>query len=89
MNSTAKIVWLLDIHGTLRQYQPVLPNMWRGETDCMVGPFSSRDLAEYFAGHVVDFGQYDTFALRIVPKGNEWYLDVAALSMNAALLMAG
>jgi hypothetical protein len=56
--------------------QPILPNCWKGEKDCIVGPFSGKSVAEYFANYAVDFGQYEGFSYRMFVKGVEWYIEV-------------
>lgn len=62
----------------LRGLVTILPNRWQGETDCVVGPFSGRKVAEYFANSVVDFGQYETISRRVFAKGDAWYVEVSA-----------
>ena len=57
-------------------FKPIVPNQWQGECDCVVGPFSSRNVAEYFVNAVVDFGQYERFSRRIFVKGDSWYVEV-------------
>lgn len=64
-------------------YQPyqvfnntIVPNRWQGECDCMVGPFSSKHVAEHFVNAVVDFGQYEAFDRKIIVKGDSWYVEV-------------
>ncbi len=54
----------------------VVPNRWQGEADCAVGPFSSSEVARYFAGRVVDFGQYEVFSMRVFARRNAWYVEV-------------
>ena len=56
--------------------EPVVPNRWQGECDCIVGPFSSRTVADYFANRVVDFGQYETVSRQVFVKGDSWYVEV-------------
>jgi hypothetical protein len=53
-----------------------LPTQWQGESDCVVGPFSSHDVAEYFANAVVDFGQFETLQERVFANGDAWYVEV-------------
>ena len=55
---------------------PIVPNRWQGECNCLVGPFSSRTVAEYFANAVVDFGQYETMSRSVFAKGDSWYVEV-------------
>lgn len=54
----------------------VVPNRWLGEADCLVGPFSGRDVAAYFANRLVDFGQYEVFSMRVFARRNAWYVEV-------------
>ncbi len=54
----------------------VVPNRWQGEANCAVGPFSSKEVAHYFAGRVVDFGQYEVFSMRVFAKRDAWYVEV-------------
>ena len=56
----------------------ILPALWQGEVNCAVGPFSSRNVAEYFAGNVVDFGQLETLTRRVFAKRDAWYVEVRA-----------
>jgi hypothetical protein len=58
--------------------QTIVPNRWQGEYDCLVGPFSSRNVAEYFVSAVVDFGAYESFNRRVFAKGDSWYVEVQA-----------
>ena len=54
----------------------IVPNLWQGECDCIVGPFSGREVAEYFAGNVVDFGQFESFTRKVFAKRDAWYVEV-------------
>jgi hypothetical protein len=53
-----------------------LPTHWQGEVDCVVGPFSSQSVADYFANHPVDFGQFETIAMRVFANGDAWYIEI-------------
>jgi hypothetical protein len=53
----------------------ISPNRWKGECDCLVGPFSSKQVAEYFTSAKVDFGHYETFETQIVAKRDSWYVQ--------------
>jgi hypothetical protein len=68
----------LGVVGTSHYYsvQTIVPNRWQGEYDCLVGPFSSRNVAEYFVSAVVDFGAYESFNRRVFAKGDSWYVEV-------------
>jgi hypothetical protein len=54
----------------------IVPNRWQGECDCVVGPFSSKHVAEYYVNAVVDFGHYETISRRIFAKGDSWFVEV-------------
>lgn len=60
----------------VRPLTPVSPNRWKGETDCVVGPFSSRSLAYDFAGMTTDFGQYEGVRFHVFAKRDSWYVEV-------------
>ncbi len=62
-----------------RSIRPILPNLWQGECDCVVGPFANKQVAEYFANRVVDFGQYDAFSQRVFAKRDAYYVEVKRL----------
>jgi hypothetical protein len=53
-----------------------LPTRWQGEVNCIVGPFSSHTVAEYFAHSVVDFGGFEGFVEEVFPYGDAWYIEV-------------
>jgi hypothetical protein len=53
-----------------------LPTHWQGESNFVVGPFSSRDVADYFANTLVDFGQLENFFMRTFASGDAWYVEV-------------
>jgi hypothetical protein len=54
-----------------------LPTHWQGECDCIVGPFSSREVATHFANYVVvGFAQFETLDTSIFANGDAWYLEV-------------
>lgn len=57
----------------------IVPNRWQGETDCVVGPFSSKTVAEYFANNVVDFGHFESLAQRVIVKRDAYYVEVLRL----------
>lgn len=63
---------------------PILPNCWKGETNCIVGPFSSKDIATYFTNYAVDFGQYEGFSYRTFVKGCEWYVEISSIEAPIA-----
>lgn len=57
---------------------PTLPSCWQGEPGCVVGPFSSKGVAEYFATSNVE-SRYDAIMENIFPNGDAWYVEVRAL----------
>lgn len=60
----------------MKSYAPVPPNCWQGQVDCVVGPFSSQEVAQYFARSVVEYSQYDAFIDQLFPRGDAWYLKI-------------
>lgn len=60
----------------VRARDPISPNRWKGETDVIVGPFSSRGLANGFANVTTDFGQYGGVRFNIFAKRECWYVEV-------------
>lgn len=54
------------------------PNAWTGEVDCLVGPFSSKDVAEYFAAQIVNSDASEARAGEIEVVGDAWFLRVEA-----------
>ena len=55
-----------------------VPNRWQRETDCLVGPFSSHTVAEYFASSVVNTSDRTT-TNEIFAEEDGWYLVVRRL----------
>lgn len=68
-------IWIHDEAG-VRLLQPTLPNCWHGEVNCIVGPFSSKNIAEYFAKASVDFSHCNAIMESIFPSGDAWYVEV-------------
>lgn len=62
--------------GRVRPLEPISPNRWKGETDCVVGPFSNRYLANGFANVTTDFGQYGAVRFNVFAKRECWYVEV-------------
>jgi hypothetical protein len=69
-------LWLSDASGT-HQVQVSSPNTWHGETDCVVGPFSSEKAAQGYVT-AVQLSDYDR-VLDVFVRGNAWYVSVAPL----------
>lgn len=81
MNTVSEsVIWTRGASGS-RQLFVTLPSRWQGEVDCVVGPFSSREVANYFASNVVDFGQLETTCLSVFAHGDGWYLEVKAVTL--------
>lgn len=59
----------------MKSYVPVPPNCWEGQLDCVVGPFSSQDVAQYFVRAIVE-SQYDAIVEKIFPRGDAWYIKI-------------
>lgn len=76
--SPETIVW--SSSAGIQQSSPISPNSWHGEGDCLVGPFSSREVAEYFAHPVVDFGHYDVCAKSIFVRRDSWYVEIESVN---------
>ena len=77
MNQTMRKV----SHGA-EQPQTVVPNRWQGEADCLVGPFSSRAVADYFASCVVNTSDR-TSTNEMFAREDGWYLVVRRLDAPA------
>jgi hypothetical protein len=75
-------LWAKDESGRTVTYEVVSPNRWQGRTGCLVGPFSGRDVAEYFAGLQVDFGQFDAITQHVFARGDAWYIRVETLELE-------
>jgi hypothetical protein len=69
-------LWLSDATGT-HQVQVSSPNTWHGETDCVVGPFSSHETAQTYVTFM-QLADYDR-VLEVFVKGDAWYVAVTAL----------
>lgn len=59
-----------------RHCEPISPNCWSGERDCLIGPFSSREVARTFVSLQVDFDQLGEVLERIFAKGDAWYVEL-------------
>ncbi len=59
-----------------RYIVPLVPNRWMGQENCVVGPFSSKEVAENFANYRVTFGQYESYHFEIFAQGDAWYVEV-------------
>jgi hypothetical protein len=62
--------------GEYRAYEPVSPNRWQGESNCLVGPFSCQEVARRFADAPVEFGQYEAYIEQVLVVGDSWYVEI-------------
>lgn len=69
-------IWIRD-NGKGHSVTVVPPNVWQGEVECVVGPFSSRSVAEIFIGFY-DFGGFDVCE-RVFAYRDAWYVEVEPL----------
>lgn len=72
-------LWVEDASGRHRA-NVSSPNLWRGETDCVVGPFSSLEVAQTYLA-MVQFCEFDCVLERVFAKGDGWYVTVEALPL--------
>jgi hypothetical protein len=56
------------------------PQGWRGETDCVIGPFENRHAALVYVTQRVDFGRGDVLE-RVFPRGGEWFVELSRLTL--------
>jgi hypothetical protein len=54
------------------------PNLWHGEIGCVVGPFSSLDVAQTYLS-MVQFCEFDCVLEQVFAKDDAWYVTVEAL----------
>jgi hypothetical protein len=54
------------------------PETWKGEADCVVGPFTSRDSAEYFVD-VTTGWRLNVITRHLFASDNSWYVETEAL----------
>jgi hypothetical protein len=66
-------------------YEPVSLYRWRGESNCLVGPFSCREVAERFTRAQVDFGQYEAYVELVLAVRDSWYVEIRAALAEAAV----
>lgn len=67
----------------------VSPAAWSGEDSCAVGPFSSREVAHYFATHVLAIENDEMAGHTICVRGDEWFVEVSAGGSSRARGPAG
>lgn len=68
-----------------RKREPIVANHWRGEQDCVVGPFSSKKVADYFGEAVVNFNR----PARIFARRDAWYVEVLGNADEADISRGG
>lgn len=67
--------YVLDADG--QTTRPLLsPNKWRGNSSCLVGPFSSLEAAEVFITAKRQLYRFDTFQKHVFVRGDSWYVQV-------------
>jgi hypothetical protein len=71
-------IWVNDQLGIHTQHI-TLPNHWQGETECVVGPFSSQKVAQLFAMTHATFRQVDVSMDTIFPYRDGWYIQIKPL----------
>lgn len=71
-------VWINDHAGT-HALTVISPNRWEGGSHCLIGPFSDRTVAAYFAEVAVTYRQLDTVVERVFPHRDSWYVEMKAL----------
>lgn len=67
------VLWLNDEQGSY-PVEPKLPNTWQGEPNCVVGPFSSKTVAQTFVALSCD--QVLLRTERIFAKRDAWYVEL-------------
>lgn len=72
-------VWINDHTGT-HALTVISPNRWEGGGHCLIGPFSDRTIAAYFADIAVTDRQLDTVVERVFAHRDSWYVEVTALA---------
>jgi hypothetical protein len=55
--------------------EPISPSNWHGETGCVIGPFSSREITEYFLVKVMHLHQGRPTP-RVFAEGYNWYIEL-------------
>ena len=70
-------IWLKHSGSSLPHY-PTSPNCWQGEVGCVIGPFSSKSVAETFV-NVHTEARYDAIMDHVFPNRDAWYIEVRAL----------
>ena len=70
---SAATVWLQE------EAAPLSPAVWQGEVDCVVGPFSSRKLAQNFVTFQVDFDPEAAVVNDLFARGDAWYVELRTL----------
>ncbi len=56
--------------------EPISPNSWQGETGCVIGPFSSREITEYFLVKVMHLHEGSS-SPRVFAEGYSWYIALS------------
>lgn len=69
-------------HDGLSHREPISPNCWAGERSCLIGPFSSREVARTFVSLKVDVAALGEVVGRIFAKGDAWYVELRPWSLT-------
>lgn len=67
-------IWIRE-NGSTHSLPIRLPNQWQGEKNCLVGPFSNKEVAGYFANSVT-LRQLEIMIGRIFPHRDSWYVEI-------------
>lgn len=62
---------------TVTDLPVIVPNQWSGERACLVGPFSSKKIAESYA-YLFAIAYSELVDEPIVARRDSWYVTVAA-----------
>lgn len=53
----------------------VPPYAWHGQGDCVVGPFTNRQVAQFFVENIMDKGLVVAPAECLLEQDDAWYID--------------
>lgn len=58
----------------------ILPNQYCGEQDCNVGPFSDKNVADTFVGHLRSRNLIPNQEVSVFAKGTDWIVQFSTAS---------
>lgn len=64
----------------------VSPASWSGENHCLIGPFSSREVAFCFATYVLNVGDYGVRSGRVFAKRDAWFVEALSYPASQQIL---